>query len=143
MKNKMKSIVMFVILMLATVLANAQDTVIPGNLFVAGNINGNGGGLTNVSGNQIQSIGPSGTTYIGPRAGNATILNVSNTMIGLNAGLNMIAASNNAAYGVNALQQDTYGYDNTAIGVGSLQKNTDGKGKEWRANTERSRLFGE
>jgi len=24
-----------------------------------------------------------------------------------------------------------------------LQKNTDGKGKEWRANTERSRLFGE
>ena len=99
--------------------------------FIAGTINGDGGGLTNVSAAELTSIGNtnggSKNFFVGP-SGNATMSGYYNTAMGINAFTNNISGSYNVAIGVNALQSDTSGYQNTAIGVWALNHNASGQG---------------
>ena len=80
--------------------------------FIAGVINGNGGGLTALNASQLTSIGNTNggilNFFAGP-AGNSTM-----------------SGSGNTAYGVDALYYNTNGYGNTACGAVTLQFNTNG-----------------
>lgn len=117
--------------------ANGDDHVIrigdvQTNTFIAGVINGNGGGVTNVSvlGSQVISIGNgnSGSAqnfFVGP-AGNATMTGSINTAVGYQALQNNAGGSENSAFGNVALFSNTSGSGNTAIGNQVLQANSTG-----------------
>jgi hypothetical protein len=100
--------------------------------FIAGVINGNGGGLTNlnVSAAQLTSIGntnigASGNFFVGP-AGNSTTSGAGNTAVGLHALYFNSNGTFNMASGEEALYSNTTGSDNTAVGVQALNLNTSG-----------------
>ena len=99
--------------------------------FIAGVINGNGGGLTNliVSAAQLTSIGNTNgglnNFFIGP-SGSSTASGDNNTAAGVNALSANTSGSANTAYGLNALYSNTSGVANTASGVNALSANTSG-----------------
>jgi trimeric autotransporter adhesin len=97
--------------------------------YIAGVINGNGSGLTNVSAAQLMSIGNtnggSGNFFIGS-SGNPTNSGSENTANGVQALNNNTTGYNNTANGVAALESNTSGSQNTADGGGALGLNTSG-----------------
>ena len=97
--------------------------------FIAGVINGNGGGLTNLSAAQLVSIGNTnsggGNFFVGP-SGNATTSGSDNTANGLQALNNNTTGGYNTANGAAALDSNTSGSQNTAAGVGALGFNSSG-----------------
>jgi hypothetical protein len=99
--------------------------------FIAGNLNGNGGGLTNlnVSASQLSSIGNTnggiGNFFAGP-SGNAATSGSDNTAIG-NEALNAnTTGSGNTANGFGALFFNSIGSGNTAEGYEALINNHTG-----------------
>ena len=103
---------------------------------IAGVINGNGGGLTNLNAAQLTSVGngnynptynsPAGDNFfIGP-AGNATTIGSGNTAIGSDALISNTSGAANTAIGGAALYFNTSGYLNTAVGQDTLFYNTSG-----------------
>jgi trimeric autotransporter adhesin len=103
--------------------------------FIAGVINGDGGGLANLSAAQLTSIGNtnggSGNFFVG-HSGNAANRGYFNTANGYGALTNNIGGpdipggSANTADGAFALANNTYGDINTAIGTYALADNTIG-----------------
>ncbi len=99
--------------------------------FIAGVINGNGAGLTdlNVSAAQLTSIGNTNGGYanffVGP-SGNATMSGWGNTANGDGALVNNTGGTANLADGNGALNQNTSGDYNTASGYAALYNNTIG-----------------
>ena len=100
--------------------------------FIAGVINGNGGGLTNlinVSAAQLTSVGNtsggSQNFFLGS-AGNSTMSGSYNTANGVDALHNNTSGAANTADGLNALANNTTGGGNTANGVDALVQNTTG-----------------
>jgi trimeric autotransporter adhesin len=100
--------------------------------FIAGVINGNGGGLTNlinVSAAQLTSIGNtnggSGNFFVG-QSGNSTMSGSNNTANGYDALGNNMTGSENTANGSFALAYNEIGSYNTANGVDALLYNSSG-----------------
>ncbi|MGO8929762.1 MAG: tail fiber domain-containing protein [Limisphaerales bacterium] len=99
--------------------------------FIAGLINGNGGGLTNlnVSAAQLTSIGNtnggSGNFFVGP-SGNSTMSGGGNTANGAYALYSNMNGNFNTANGYAALSSNTNGSYNTANGASALLMNTTG-----------------
>jgi len=98
--------------------------------FIAGVINGNGGGLTNLNAAQLFSIGNTngGNNYnffVGS-SGNSTTSGDQNTAIGYLALTSITSGNFNTAIGGGALNGNTGGSENTAIGDGALSVNTNG-----------------
>ena len=88
---------------------------------------GNGGGLTNLVGSQIVSIGntngnAAGNFFLGT-AGNSTMTGSNNTGIGAHALDSNTNGLYNVAVGLNALSANTTASDNAAIGTYALQAN--------------------
>ena len=114
--------------------------------FIAGVINGNGGGLTNlnaaqlsgalpaISGASLTSLNAAQLTSISSgffnffvgSAGNATISGEYNTGMGLNALVSLTSGADNSAYGSGSLHFNTDGNDNAAFGLNTLHINTSG-----------------
>ncbi len=101
-------------------------------MFLAGVINGNGGGLTNligISAAQLTSIGNTngggGNFFVGP-SGNSTTSGWNNTANGLQALFFNREGSDNTANGGVALCLNTSGSYNTADGFMALYNNTSG-----------------
>jgi hypothetical protein len=101
--------------------------------YIAGVINGDGGGLSNVvaSAAQLTSIGNTnggqGNFFVGP-SGNATNSGSYNTADGFGALNSNTSGSSNSAYGVSVLLNNTTGSFNTADGFQALFNNTNGFG---------------
>ncbi len=101
--------------------------------FIAGVINGDGGGLTNlnvtVNASQLTSIGNTNGGYanffVGP-SGNATMNGWGNTANGAGALVNNTSGTANLADGNGALNKNTSGQYNTASGYAALYNNTIG-----------------
>lgn len=97
--------------------------------FIAGVINGDGGGLTMLDASQLISIGDTngGTVnfFVGP-SGNATTGGSGNTGIGFYALSENTSGAGNTASGYNALSGNTSGSANTGDGVNALENNTSG-----------------
>jgi hypothetical protein len=96
--------------------------------YIAGVINGSGGGLINLNAGQLTSIGnTSGNNnfFVGP-SGNATTSGSFNTAHGDSALLSITSGSDNTAVGRSALTQNTTGSFNTALGLNALAYNTAG-----------------
>jgi hypothetical protein len=97
--------------------------------FIAGVINGNGGGLTSLNASQLTSIGNtsggSGNFFVGP-SGNSTMSGGFNTAIGAGALLYNTSGQYNTAIGFGALYNNTNGSSNIALGyeAGSNITNT-------------------
>ena len=94
--------------------------------FIAGVINGNGGGLTNLNLNaaQLTSIG-NNNFFVGP-SGNLTTSGSGNTAIGVDSLLGNTSGSDNTANGYYALANNQGGSGNTADGAVALLDNTSG-----------------
>ena len=97
--------------------------------FIAGVINGDGGGLTDLSASQLTSIGNNnggvGNFFVGP-SGNATTSGEFNTANGYQALFNNTSGYENTANGGDALLSNTSGSYNTANGADALDYNTTG-----------------
>src|ERR1035441_10542686 len=99
--------------------------------FIAGVINGNGGGLTNLNASQLTSVGNTNgpnafdNFFVGP-AGNSMNSGAGNTAIGSYALFMNTSGSDNTANGRGALFLNTSGSDNTANGTSALYNNTSG-----------------
>jgi hypothetical protein len=94
--------------------------------YLAGVINGNGGGLTNLNVSTMQLAGgANGNVFVGP-AGNSTTSGANNAGIGAQAIASMGSGSANTAIGASALQVNSTGFNNTAIGAGALLHDTAG-----------------
>src|SRR6185369_417267 len=97
--------------------------------FIAGAINGNGGGLTNLNASQLTSIGnnsvDSGNFFVGP-SGNSTTSGSFNTANGSGALKSNTSGGGNTASGYGALGVNTNGSGNTADGYQALENNTSG-----------------
>ncbi|HEY1789044.1 MAG TPA: hypothetical protein VGJ73_12860, partial [Verrucomicrobiae bacterium] len=108
--------------------------------YIAGVINGNGAGLTNlnissyvVNASQLTSIGNTnggvGNFFVGP-AGNSTTSGSQNTAVGYLALIYNNIGVNNTANGAMALENNTNGSANTADGGHALISNTTGDDNE-------------
>lgn len=114
-------------------LSTDADIIRIGNLqaqtYIAGVINGNGGGLTNLNASQLTSIGNtnggSANFFVGP-SGNATTTGGDNTAVGVGVLVNNTTGSGNTGYGEGALFANTSGANNTASGALALDDNTVG-----------------
>jgi hypothetical protein len=98
--------------------------------YIAGNINGNGGGLTNLNASQLTSIGNNNVGsidnfFVGP-SGNSTMSGSANTADGTFALLANTSGSANMANGYDTLRLNTNGSLNTADGAFALFANTSG-----------------
>ena len=97
--------------------------------FIAGVINGNGGGLANLNASQLTSIGNTNgggnNFFVGP-SGNSTTSGSGNTANGIAALQANTIGGGNTAFGILALGVNTIGSDNTAIGEGALQDDLTG-----------------
>ena len=98
--------------------------------FIAGVINGDGGGLINVSAAELTSIGNTnpaggGNFFVG-RSGNAAASGFDSTAIGVGALIANTSGSYNTAIGSGALELSVGGGDNTAIGYAALYSDTYG-----------------
>jgi hypothetical protein len=97
--------------------------------FIAGVINGNGGGLTNVNASLLYSIGNTNggadNFFVGP-SGNSTTSGNANTASGFGALANVTSGDENTANGAVALANNTTGIGNTAGGSEVLYSNTIG-----------------
>jgi trimeric autotransporter adhesin len=105
---------------------------IQSNAFIAGVINGDGGGLTNLNASQLTSVGNGNGIFIalseynffvGP-SGNSSTTGSDNTAIGYLALSNNMSGTDNTAIGWGALGVNTAGIENTAIGSSALAANT-------------------
>ena len=112
--------------------------------YIAGEIFGNGGGLTNIStlngtvnlpatpvtinsgGSLLLRADSNLNFFSGPNAGNLTASGSENTGIGYFALTADTRGYNNTANGVDALYSNTSGFANTACGANSLYFNTNG-----------------
>jgi hypothetical protein len=92
--------------------------------FIAGVINGNGAGLTNLNLSQLSSTG--GNFFAGPNAGNSTLTGVFNTAMGVSALSADTSGSANSAFGNTALNQNLTGTGNSAFGYAALFSNNSG-----------------
>ncbi|HZM02908.1 MAG TPA: hypothetical protein VFC44_07775 [Candidatus Saccharimonadales bacterium] len=94
--------------------------------YIAGVINGNGGGLSNIlSGSLINSTG-SQSFFAGQSAGNQTMTGAFNTGVGDDALSVNSSGGANSAVGFKALWKNTNGSGNTALGSDVLAFNTSG-----------------
>ncbi|HWX18873.1 MAG TPA: tail fiber domain-containing protein [Candidatus Binatia bacterium] len=99
--------------------------------FIAGVLNGNGGGLTglNVSAAQLTSIGDTnggtGNFFLGP-SGNSSMTGSYNTADGLDAFFSNTTGPGNSASGAFALSGNTTGGNNTAVSAFALESNSSG-----------------
>ena len=97
--------------------------------FIAGVINGNGGGLTNLNASQLASVGNnnggSQNFFVGP-SGNSTTSGSQNTADGTSALAANTSGTQNTANGFQALQSNSTGSQNTAVGMNALVGNTTG-----------------
>ncbi len=98
--------------------------------FIAGVINGNGGGLINLNAAQLTSIGNTNGGYnynffVGP-SGNSTTSGGGNTASGVDALNANTSGGGNTANGTEALSSNTTGTGNTANGLYALLFNTNG-----------------
>lgn len=101
------------------------DTNVHTNTTIAGVINGNGGGLTNLSGQQIALL-PHDNFIVGPSAGNLNMISGQNTGFGeLTLRFNT-NGFHNSAFGYQALENNTNGFENTAIGWTAMLDNQSG-----------------
>lgn len=117
--------------------AALASNVVPGieisNAIVTGStFGGNGGGLTNLAGSQLVSIGntnsgAAGNFFVGP-AGNSAMTGYNNTGIGVHALGADTSGLDNLAAGLNALAANTGGSGNTALGTYALQASVSGNG---------------
>ena len=92
--------------------------------YIAGVINGDGGGLTDLNASQLTSIG-NNNFFIG-ESGNSTTSGSDNTANGVGALGENTSGAGNTASGALALLANTSGYGNTANGAGALLSNTNG-----------------
>jgi hypothetical protein len=101
--------------------------------FIAGTINGDGGGLTNLNASLLNSVGnnpglgSAGNFFVGP-SGNSTMSGINNTANGDQAFTGDTTGSDNLADGYQALSSNTVGSFNTATGFRALYKSTTGSG---------------
>jgi hypothetical protein len=93
--------------------------------YIAGVINGNGSGLTNITMSQLTFGNGDFNAYVGP-AGNSSINALQNTAIGFTALTNITSGQGNVADGSGALSLDTGGSYNTASGFSTLGLNVNG-----------------
>ena len=96
--------------------------------FIAGVINGNGGGLTNLNASQLTSVGNTngtGNFFVGS-AGNSTTSGTFNTGSGFNALAAVTEGHGNTAYGAAALHVKTTGDYSTALGQNALYASISG-----------------
>ena len=101
------------------------DPTVQTQTFIAGIINGNGGGLTNLNASQLTSIdNPNNVSFFVGPSGNSTSSGSDNTAIGVEALSQNTSGSDNTASGLLALYQNTSGNANTAIGSAALSQNT-------------------
>jgi hypothetical protein len=97
--------------------------------YIAGVINGNGGGLTNVPGaSSIRNNPGTLNFFAGQSAGNQTMTGTYNTGVGDGALSVNSTGDYNTANGAYALAANTAGGNNTAVGVFALWQNTNGSG---------------
>jgi trimeric autotransporter adhesin len=97
--------------------------------YIAGVINGNGGGLTNLSASQLTSIGNSNggsANFFVGSSGNGTTSGGGNTGYGSGALFANTSGANNTANGAFALDDNTIGAGNTADGAFALVLNSSG-----------------
>ena len=96
--------------------------------YIAGVINGDGGGLTNINASISTSVGNTlggvNNFFIGTTPNSTT--GSDNTAIGYNALENNGSGTDNTSTGQNALNNNTSGSGNTATGQGSLYENQSG-----------------
>ena len=92
--------------------------------YIAGVINGDGGGLTDLNASQLTSIG-NNNFFVGP-SGNSTTTGSQNTANGSQALVSNTSGSQNTANGGETLVFNTSGYGNTANGAYALYSNTSG-----------------
>lgn len=104
--------------------------------YIAGVINGNGGGLTNINVGQLTSAGGAifyysnslANMFIGPSAGNpAADAGEENVAVGSLALKANVGGNYNTASGFGALSDNTIGSENTADGAGALDLDTSGE----------------
>lgn len=91
--------------------------------YIAGVINGNGGGLTNLP---LLSNPGSLNFFAGQNSGNSTLSGSNNTGVGFGTLFSDTTGSYNTAQGVGALSANTSGSYGTAEGAGALYSNTSG-----------------
>jgi hypothetical protein len=99
--------------------------------YLAGVINGNGAGLTNL--NLPATVGlitdaGSQNFFAGQSAGNSSVTGTHNTGVGDGALADISSGDYNTANGYQALVENTSGGNNTAVGVFALENNTTGSG---------------
>jgi hypothetical protein len=95
--------------------------------YIAGVINGNGAGLTNLPGGNSLLDSPGNQNFFaGPSAGNATMTGPYNTGVGDGVLAANTTGGDNTAVGVYALENNTNGSANTALGADVLAYNTSG-----------------
>jgi trimeric autotransporter adhesin len=94
------------------------DPAVHTNTFIAGVINGNGGGLTNLPSANLTG-GANGNFFVGS-SGDLTTVGSANTAVGQAALLANTTGSNNTAFGYAALQDSPNGNNNTAVGTDAL-----------------------
>ncbi len=93
--------------------------------FIAGVINGNGGGLTNLNAAQLAESGTQ-NVFIGSAGSSTTIIGFNNVAIGDSAFLHNSGGALDTAVGAGALESNTFGQQNAAYGAAALQNNTSG-----------------
>jgi hypothetical protein len=94
--------------------------------YIAGVINGNGSGLSNILGGSLINNYGSEDFFAGQSAGNQTMTGAFNTGVGDDALSINISGGNNTALGFKSLWQNTNGGDNTALGSDSMAFNSSG-----------------
>ena len=94
--------------------------------YIAGEITGDGGGLTNLNASQLTSVSSGlGNFFVGP-SGNDTTTGDQNVAMGVEALAKNTSGASNTANGAFALEYNTSGWGNTAIGWSALFNNTIG-----------------
>ena len=97
--------------------------------FIAGVINGNGTGLTDLNASQLTSIGNANggaNNFFVGSSGNSTLTGSFNTANGVNALSSDMTGNANTANGYYALSSDTNGSANVADGLNALRGNASG-----------------
>jgi len=106
--------------------------------YIAGVINGDGGGLTNLNASILTSVGNTGVGaafnfFVGP-SGNSTTTGNQNTAIGSQALIANGDGTDYTATGSQALEINSSGSGNTATGQGALRQNFGGFGNTATGN---------
>jgi hypothetical protein len=94
--------------------------------YIAGNLNGNGGGLTNLNVSASQLTGGANFNFFVGPSGNAAASGDDNTALGLEALNANTSGSDNTANGFGALYFNSIGSENTAEGYEALINNHTG-----------------